>query len=67
MANSQVVKQIILSIIDENRGIVRIATLIAIILGNNSRISSSDIEESINELVIAGVIDRDNNFCFRKK
>lgn len=64
MANSQVVKQIILSIIDENRGIVRIATLIAIILGNNSRISSSDIEESINELVIAGVIDRDNNFCF---
>ena len=65
MANSQVVKQIILSIIDENRGIVRIATLIAIILGNNSRISSSDIEESINELVFDGVIDGDNSLCFR--
>lgn len=67
IANKEVTKEIILSAIDQAKGIVRIASVSNIVRGNYPRISNAAIGAAIYELLDKGIIDQDATFYFRKK
>lgn len=67
MANIEVVKHLILSIIDESKGIARVSLINNVVHNYSKTITPADLSVALDDLMSASIIDTDGTFYFRKK
>ncbi|MGJ0698028.1 hypothetical protein ACR75N_04925 [Parabacteroides merdae] len=66
MVNLEAVKHWVMCVIDENGKMIRIATLHNILSNSGLRVSNSELDLAIDDLLKSGFIEQRGNMYYRK-